>query len=120
MGTDHFGRVDDLFAGDGIIAQGDVLQHGSGKEEYILQNQRYPAAQGEQIVLANVDPIDLDCPFLNVVKAIEDIDDGRFARTRSPHNGERFAWVDMKTDVFQHKILFVVGKPHPVKVDLAL
>src|SRR4029450_6955287 len=67
------------------------------------------------------DAIDQHLPSCRLQQPEHNLDEGRLAPTRRPHNGHEFPWFDDEADIFKDKRLrFGIVEGHVSKLDPAL
>ena len=110
MHPDLPGRLLDVLLFDVRIAQGDVVGDGICKEENVLKHHGYIIPQGVEPVLRDIPTIQQDMARIDVVKTVEQVDDGGFSSPRGSHNGNLFAGSHLKGDPVQYFFVRFVGK----------
>ena len=85
-------------------AQADVAADRSGEQEWILQNDAEAGAQFGEIHFFDIDAVDADGAFLDVVEAQQQRDERGFAGAGVAHNGDRFARFDREGYVAQDPV----------------
>ena len=93
-------------------AVADVLHHRAGEEIRLLQNKAEGAAQIRLLDLVDVDAVVADLAVGNVVKAIDEVRDGRFARAGRADEGDLLARLGVNGYVVQHVLALGVGEVH--------
>ena len=84
--------------GDPGGAEADVFGDGAGEEEWVLQDDAEAAAEGGEVLVADVDAVDEDLAVLDVVEAHHEGDDGGFAGAGVADDGGGFAGGDGEGD----------------------
>ena len=72
---------------------------GAGEEEGVLQDDAEAAAEGGEVLVADVDAVDEDLAGLDVVEAHHEGGDGGFAGAGVAYDGGGFVGVDGEGDV---------------------
>ena len=70
--------------------------------------------------MADVVPVDSNLPGIDVIKATEQVDDGRLARARRPDQGNRFARRCVHADVLQHRFARLVAECDIIECDVTV
>jgi len=104
--VDLVGGVGDFIVGDPGGAHADVLGDVAGEEEGILQDDAEAAAEGEEVLLADVDAVDEDLAKLDVVEAHHERGEGGFAGTGVADDGGGLVGVDGEGDVAENPFDF--------------
>ena len=112
-----FRRALDLLAGKSA-SQIDVLLDRVREERVALKRHAEHAMQLALRDAANVAPADADVPLVHRIKALQQLHERRLAAARRPHDAERLAAPQRKTDVRQGLALTAVGKAHVLKADM--
>src|SRR5262249_27623149 len=89
---------------DPARAEADVAFDGAGEEERVLQNHAKAPAEVVELQLADIDPVNANCAFLDVIKAHEQGDDGGFSRAGMADNGNGLAGFDGEGDITKHPV----------------
>ena len=79
VGPHLFCRPTDLVVADIVIAEPDVLSDRAAEEKYILQNDGKIRTQGFEIPFPDIDTVNEDTAFLNIVEPHDEVRDGRFS-----------------------------------------
>ena len=82
------------------VAVGDVAVDGVGEKENVLGRHADVPAQGMDLPVPDVYPVDADFPAGNVVEPWNQVHEDGFAGAGIAHNGNRFAGLDIEADVF--------------------
>ena len=90
--------------GDGFVAEADVFGDGAGEEEGVLQDDGEVAAEGGEIVFAEVDAVEADCSGGDVVEAHHQAGEGGFAGAGVADDGDGLAGFDGEGDVFENPL----------------
>ena len=77
-------------------------------------------AQRCDLDLFNINTVNKNLTFLNVVVAADEREDGGLARARRANECNRLLGFNGKGDVLEHPFALVVGKPYVLEFDLAL
>ena len=96
--VDFFGGVLDVFVGDPAGAEADVVGDGAGEEERVLEDDAEAAAEGGEVLFADVDAVDENLAVLDVVEAHHEGDDGGLAGSGVADDGGGFAGGDGEGD----------------------
>src|SRR5262249_51254141 len=83
---------------------------------YILQHHANIPSQVIKVILINVYIIYSNGALLYMIKTIEQADNGCFATTGMPNNGNCFSRFNGKAYIFQYIILIGIGKPYLFKL----
>ena len=99
----------------------DILAHGLGKQERLLEHQADPAAQGLPLHVPDVHPADGDgaAVLRQVIEPVQQMDQGALAGAGAPQNGKGLALADGKGHVPQHR-LALIAEGNVVKDDVAV
>ena len=99
----------------------DILAHGLGEQERLLEHQADLAAQGLPLHAADVHPADGDgaAALRQVIQPVQQVHQSALAGAGAPQNGKGLPLVNGKGHVLQHR-LAVVGKADVVKDDVAV
>jgi len=102
-------------------AKGDVVANGTGKEIGFLQHDADLAPHAVQGDIAHVPVIDEDAAFAHVVETGDKVDNGRFAATGSPQEGDGLAWLGLEGDVLEDGFTAIeVAEGHVGKANAAV
>src|SRR5258708_5864193 len=104
---------------DICIPQGDIVDHRSGEEEYILQYHADAPAQGVEFKVFDPDIIDTNFALLYMVKPVQQADDRGLAATRMADDGDRLAGVYGEGDILQDIAVVVISKKDLVELHLS-
>jgi len=96
--VDFVGGALELLVGDPGGAEADVVGDGAGEEEGVLQDDSEAAAEGGEVLLADVDTVDEDRASLNVVEAHHQAGDGGLARAGVADDGGGLVGLDGEGD----------------------
>jgi hypothetical protein len=77
--TEVLGGLHHGLAGDGSIAEGDVVVDGVGEEEDVLQDHGHALAQPVLLIIADVHAIDGDAALIELVETAKEVDDAGLA-----------------------------------------
>ena len=108
--VDFFGGVFYFLVGDPVGAEADVLGDGAGEEEGVLEDDAEAAAEGGEVLVADVDAVDEDLAGLDVVEAHHEGGDGGFAGAGVAYDGGGFVGVDGEGDVAEDPFDVVQGR----------
>ena len=86
-----------------LIAQGNIIQHGTGKQEDILQHHADVFPKGIQFPLLHRNVINLIWPLLMSYNRFSKTDNGGFAAAGMPHDGNGLPRLNGKADIFQNR-----------------
>lgn len=79
----------DLLVGGVFIAPAQVVLDGAGEQDVLLQHHGDIAAEGIQVVFADVDAADLDSAEVNIVQARDELYEARFGGAGAADNADR-------------------------------
>ena len=110
---------DDLFLGRAFFAVGDVVPDRAGEEPCVLQH--HPEHPADRIArdFTRVNAVDADASRVDVVKAHQQVHDGRLARARRSHDRDRLARPDLQVEVGDERLVRLVPEVHVLERDLA-
>ena len=97
-----------------------VVPHGTGEEVCVLQHHGERAAQVVLFDLLDVDAVVGDGALLHIVKAVDQVRNGRFARAGGTDERYLLTGFGKEVDVFQHVHLLVVAEGDVVEAHVAL
>src|SRR3954463_2805479 len=100
MHTYHFSRFYHLVSSYRRISKCDVVKNASRKKKYVLQYDSYLASERFQFIVFYFHIIYPDFSFLNVVKTIEEADNGSFTASGMAHQGYRLSRFCNKGNIF--------------------
>ena len=107
VGVGELGRRDALLVGGVQVAVADVVHHGAGEQVGVLQHDAERAAQVGLADLVDVDAVVADLAVGDVVEAVDEVGDGRLARTGGADKRDLLARLGKHGHAVQH---FVVGR----------
>src|SRR5579862_447482 len=110
---------ENLLLGRARPREGDILLNGSIEQKRVLQDYAQLRAERVQANLRQVEPVDLDAPLGRRVKGQNQADNGRFSRSRRPHQRSHRSRLGAETDVEQYLLPGFVGKSDVLEFDLA-
>src|SRR5215217_4759774 len=108
VGVGRFGGLDNLLRGGVQLAIGDVLLDGGAEEDRVLEDDPDLLAQGLELVVLYVSPIDPDGAASGFVQAEDQADEGRLAGSRSADQRHPLAGKDVKDDAFEDLVVISV------------
>ena len=91
QGVGQARRLTDIVERSSLLAVGDVLADGAAEQNHLLGHNANVLPVGEDVVLSNVFAIHQNLPPVRLVKAQQQLGDGRLARSAVPHQGHLFA-----------------------------
>ena len=103
VGPDEGGGLFDLLQRHVRVVERQVALDRAGEEEHVLQHEPDVPPEMAQRKIADVDAIDQDLAFLDVVETQQQADDGRLPPARSADDGRALARLDGERDVAQVK-----------------
>ncbi len=112
-------RIHDLFLGRARVAIGNVVAHGSLKENGFLQHVADMVPKALKFVIPDIDAIDLNYAAGRVVKAWDQTYYGGLTAAGRSDHSHHLAGLDVKTDIFQHRSRRVVRKSYVIEDDVA-
>src|SRR5918995_5562594 len=118
VGVGCFGGSDNLLRGGVQLAVGDVLLDGGAEQDRVLEDDPDLLAQGLELEVLYVPPIDLDGASSGFVKAEDQADEGRLAGSRSADQRHPLAWKDVEGDAFEDLVVVSVIEGDIVECDL--
>src|SRR5215213_9515245 len=108
VGVGCFGGLDNLFRGSVQLAIGNVLLDRGAEEDRVLEDDPDLLAQGLELVVLYVSPIDPDGAASGFVQAEDQADEGRLAGSRSADQRHPLAGKDVKGDAFEDLVVISV------------
>ena len=87
--------------------EANVVSHGAGEEERVLQHHAVAPPQFGQVHVADVDAVDANRALLHVVEAQQQRDDGGLARAGVADDRDRVARIDGERNIAQHPVVVV-------------
>ena len=124
--SDDGGGVLDLLDRQAIFAERNIGLDVAGEQEHILQHHGDMFSQLFRGYVKNIDAVDENFAFLDVVEPAQQADDGCFPRSGVADDGDCFTGTDTERNVLQNPFRRmiavgrgVVGKPHVAEFDLA-
>ena len=102
-------RLDHLVVGGVFVAPAQVILDRAGKQHILLQHDADRAAQRLKVVFAHISAADLDAALAHIVKARDELHEGRLARARTAEDADGHARVDVQVDVLQREFLRLCG-----------
>ena len=112
VGPSQLRGGDTLLVGSLQVAIADILHNCAGEEDGILEHDAQGPAQVALADLADVDAVVADLAVGDVVKAVEEVGDGGFARAGGPHEGHLLAGLGVQGDVVEHRLARHILKVH--------
>ncbi len=100
------------FHGNPRVLQGNVVCNGIGKKEDILQHYGYVIPQGGEGILPDVLAVEQDGPRLDVVKPVQQVDDGRLPGPGGTDNGDLLPGFHGKGYAVEHFFIRLVAKTY--------
>src|SRR5690606_38477791 len=119
MRSDHPGGFNHPLQTNTVVTQGNVFIDGTGEKKNILKNNGYPAPEGGQFVLFDINTINLDRSLPDFVKTVKDVDDCRFSCTGTTDQGQGFSRFHFERNIFQYIVDLIIGKVYLIKLDIA-
>ena len=114
-------RVLDLGLRRAGPAVGDVLGQRAVEQDGLLLHDRDLTAQRGLLRLGDVLSVDQDAAFVDVVQALDQLDERGLARTRMAHQPDALARRDARREMLvQRRVVRAVAEGHVVEADLAL
>jgi len=117
MGIGDARRLDDLLQGLAAQAVGDIVAHGVIEKDRLLGDDAHKTAQMADLDVTEVHPVQADHPRRGVVKARDEIDQGRFPRPARTDDGEDVSLGDGERKIVQHLPFPAVGKGDAAQFD---
>src|SRR5918997_2411957 len=108
VGVGCFGGLDNLFRGSVQLPVGDVLLDGGAEEDRVLEDDPDLLAQGLELVVLYVSPIDPDGAASGFVEAEDQADEGRLAGSRSADQRHPLAGKDVEGNAFEDVVVVSV------------
>lgn len=109
-----------VFARRLFAAVGDVFIHRARKKPCVLQDHGVIEAQAAARQIFDWLMVKRNLAAIHIVKAHQQIDDGRFARARRAHNGHKRALRHMQREIFDDLSVLCVAEVHVRKVYVTL
>ena len=104
VGIGGLGRGHDVVHRLARVAVGDIGAHGVVEEEGELGDDRDLRPQRAQRVVADVDAVDGDAAFTDVVEARNQVGDRALAAAAHADEGHHLAGIDREVDVLEHRL----------------
>jgi len=98
-------------------AVGEVFPDRAAKQERLLKHDSQPLPQLAGRQPADVDPVDLDAPLLDVVEPGQEVHERGFSGAAAAHDPDHLAGGHLEGDVVEHRLVFVVAEGHVAKGD---
>src|SRR5688500_7519185 len=108
VGVGCFRGLDNLLRGSVQLAVGDVLLDGGAEQDRVLEDDPDLLAQGLELVVLYVSPIDPDGATSGFVEAEDQADQGRLAGSRSADQRYPLARKDVEGDAFEDVVVVSV------------
>src|SRR5215218_6243728 len=108
VGVGCFGGLDNLLRCSVQLAVGDVLLDGGAEEDRALKDDPDLLAQGLELVVLYVSPIDPDGAASGFVEAEDKADEGRLASSRSADQCHPLAGKDVEGNAFEDLVVVSV------------
>ena len=119
IGSGQFCGFSAFFVGGVQSAVADILQHGAGKEDGVLEDDAQGFAQGAFAHLVDVDAVIGDGAFGDVVETVQQVGDGGFAGSGGAYQGNFLSGEGGDVDVVEDGLCGVIGKVYVPEMDLA-
>ncbi len=103
VGIGQFGRCSNLFIRGIETAVTDIVDYAAGKEEGVLQHDSQLLADRFLLHRPNVAAVNQNGAGINIVKAAQEADDRRFARSGRADEGNGFSWCGAEGDIGQDR-----------------
>ena len=94
------GRRYNLFTRGIWHAVGNVVSDGAKEQEWLLQYQTNVPAVIGHLELFDVDTIQRNAAFRQIIKTAHQVDQGTFTRAAVPHQTNHLAWLDVQIQMF--------------------
>ena len=120
MSLSVFGGLDDLAVTGLGITKRDVFAHAGSEEESVLHDKTDLTAQRANGGHLAVTAVKADAAGCWLVKAGDQIDQRRFARTGGPHQGHNLPRLNGKADIVENWMVRLVAKRDMLKLDTAV
>src|SRR5690349_8915065 len=98
MYADLLCRGNDLTTRNVRVIQRNVIGNRIGKKENILQHHANLAAERFELVFPDVVAVNTDFAAVQLIKTVEQVDDGRLSRAGRPYDGDGFTGFYLKLD----------------------
>ena len=105
---DDFCGMLDILQRNIFIVQRNIALNIPCKQEHILLYLTDSPSQHISINVFDVDAVDENFPFLNIIISTDQIQDGRLTGTGSAYESNLFTGADGKADIFQNIIFFLL------------
>jgi hypothetical protein len=109
-----------LFLRGSGSAKGNIFRHRTRKEKDILFIDGYLVAQGGQIPVPDIHPVDEDLSARGIIGAIDWFYQRCPTGTGLPDDGHSLPGLDYEGNVAQHSLTVRIGKSHVAKLNLAM
>src|SRR5437867_3857284 len=108
VGVGGLGRRDDLVRARFGAAVRNIFPDGRAEQQRLLEHEPDLAPQRLAAIMADVDPVDEDRPFLGLVQTQDQADDGGLAGARCPDQGQPLPRRYLEGDLPQHVLAAVM------------
>src|SRR5213596_2282380 len=119
VGVGGLGRRDDLVRARFGAAVRNIFPDGRAEQQRLLEHEPDLAPQRLAAIMADVDPVDEDRPFLGLVQTQDQADDGGLAGARCPDQGQPLPRRYLEGDLPQHVLAVAVIERHAAELDFA-
>ena len=119
MAVAHLRRLDHPRVRGGEVRVFEVPAHRVGKEHRVLQHDGRAAPQAAAGNVADVDPIDQDLAAVDIIKAHEQVDNGRLPAAGGADKGHLLPGMHREAEVMQHLLARHIGEIDIFKADNA-
>ena len=82
----------------------------------VPENHGDRAPQGQRIPVSDVDTIDSDSSFLDIVETQQQIRQRALAGTGMPHHGQGLTWFDREGDILQNRLTLQIREGHVIEL----
>ena len=120
MGLSCARRFLDLLSARLARSEGDILSYRPFKQIGLLEDDAYLVAQRFDRNIADVVPVHCDTAQADIVKAWDEVDNGRFACARGADDGDGLAGFGLEADVLEDRFVHLVGCANIQELDMPL
>ena len=114
------GSLDHFLVGDAAVGVFEIVAHGVGEQNAVLQNDACRVAQHIAGDVPDIHPVDRDGTAVQLIKAYQQIDDGGFAGTGRADQRYFFTRLDLEVEVVYHPFAGDIAEIHMLELDDAL
>ena len=116
----QFRSLNTLLIGSVKPSVPDILHDRTGKQVRVLQNHSQGFSQRVFPDVLNIEPVIGDLSFLNIIETVDQVGNGRFARSGRSDKGDLLSGFGIKADIVEDRMSFIIRECDMVKADIAL